>query len=125
MPCQGTALQAAEKSKNAVIPSEARDPSWFNCPQRWGFRVTSLLGMTAFFTFSATSLVVPIAAYVNKALAAEVRLFFLQRLRRNLPSSFFHRDDLIRANILQRIRLPARPTHLNRISLRRRTKPKG
>ena len=28
------AKDAAEKSENAVIPSAARDPSWFKCPQR-------------------------------------------------------------------------------------------
>jgi hypothetical protein len=47
--------QAAEKSPNAVIPSAARDRSWFECPQKEGFLVASLLGMTAILTFSATS----------------------------------------------------------------------
>ena len=50
-------LQAAEKSINAVIPSEARDPSWCNCSQKEGFLVAALLGMTAIVTFSAASLV--------------------------------------------------------------------
>src|ERR1700690_1119156 len=49
------AKDAAEKSENAVIPSAARDPSWFKCPQKEGFLVASLLGMTAILTFSATS----------------------------------------------------------------------
>jgi hypothetical protein len=57
--CQGTTLQVAEKNIYAVIPSEARDPSWVKCPQKDGFKVASLLGMTAFLTFSAASLVVP------------------------------------------------------------------
>ncbi len=30
-PRQGTVSQVAEKNKNGVIPSAARDPSWFNC----------------------------------------------------------------------------------------------
>jgi hypothetical protein len=50
------ALQAAEKSENAVIPSEARHPPWFKWPQKEGFLVASLLGMTAILIFSATSL---------------------------------------------------------------------
>src|ERR1700690_2752358 len=48
-----------KKAKNAVIPSEAREPSWSKCPQKQALRVTSLPGMTAFLTFSAASSVVP------------------------------------------------------------------
>jgi hypothetical protein len=40
-----------EKSTRAVIPSEARDPSWFKCQQKERFLVASLLGMTKFLTF--------------------------------------------------------------------------
>jgi hypothetical protein len=51
-----TVSEVAEKSIKTVIPSEARDPSWFKCPQKEGFLVASLLGMTAILTFFATSL---------------------------------------------------------------------
>src|ERR1700690_2577713 len=51
-----TALQAAEKSESSVIPSGARDLSWFECPQKEGFLVASFLGMTAILIFSAASL---------------------------------------------------------------------
>jgi len=39
VPQSSTASQGAEKTENAVIPSAARDPSWFKCPQKEGFLV--------------------------------------------------------------------------------------
>src|ERR1700733_16292572 len=49
------AEQVAQKSTNTVIPSEARDPSWFECWQKEEFLVAALLGMTAILTSSRAS----------------------------------------------------------------------
>jgi hypothetical protein len=55
----GTAEEVAENRALSVIPSKARDLSWAKRQQKEGFLVASLLGMTAFSTFSATCEAVP------------------------------------------------------------------
>ncbi len=58
-PCQDTVSEVAEKSKNTVIPSAARDLLFLDFETKSRFLVASLLGMTAFLTFSANSSTVP------------------------------------------------------------------
>src|ERR1700690_2919705 len=64
-----------KKNKNAVIPSpprRTRDPSWFKYQKKEGLRVPSLLGMTAFLTFSATSVTAAVI-FISPATGSSAR----------------------------------------------------